>query len=466
MSTGLTRCALGGVVQATDGKCATEPRTGPNTSWQSGKRAGEGGKVGRCLRIGTVNVGSMRKRGGEVVDMAARRQLDFCCLQETRWKEEGARVFGSEEARYKFFWIGCKEGDAGVGILVAEKWIDKVIEVKWVNERIILVRIVVGKCVVNLVSAYAPQVGRRKEEKEEFFALLGKVVMSIDPIEKLVLCGDMNGHVGARVDGYEEVHGGNGYGTRNVEGEMLLEFADAMELAVANTWFQKEDTKKVTYESGGSKTVVDYILIKRSDRRLLSDVKVIGSEACITQHKLLVCKMELQEHVKRRREVFVSKCRIWKLKEAERQSNFYDKVRARAVDRTVGDVEDMWNGLKDCLLEVSDVVCGRTKRHSRHKVTWWWNDDIAEAVKKKRELFNIWHKSKLEEDRVPYKLAKRNVARMIFQAQKVVWNDFGARLEEEDGKGNLFRLAKQMVRTNMDVVGGACVKDKEEKIVC
>ena len=91
-----------------------------------------------------------------------------------------------------------------------------------------------------------------------------------------------------------------------------------MGLAVANTWLQKEDTKKVTYESRGSKTVAAYILIKRSDRRPLSDVKVIGSEACITQHKLLVCKMELQEHVKRRIEVFVSKCRIWKLKEAER----------------------------------------------------------------------------------------------------------------------------------------------------
>ena len=54
---------------------------------------------------------------------------------------------------------------------------------------------------------------------------------------------------------------------------------------------------------------------------------------------------------------------------------------------------------------------------------------------------------------------------MIFQAQEVVWNDFGARLVEEDGKGNLFRLAKQMVRTNMDVADGTCVKDKEGIVV-
>ena len=44
------------------------------------------------LRIGTVNIGTLRGRNGEVVEMVGRRRLDFCCLQETRWKGEGARI--------------------------------------------------------------------------------------------------------------------------------------------------------------------------------------------------------------------------------------------------------------------------------------------------------------------------------------------------------------------------------------
>jgi len=55
----------------------------------------------------------------------------------------------------------------------------------------------------------------------------------------------MNGQVGARKDGFEGVHGGYGYGDRNEEGEMLLEFADAMKLVVANTRFQKVDHRLV-----------------------------------------------------------------------------------------------------------------------------------------------------------------------------------------------------------------------------
>src|SRR5213080_3329977 len=66
------------------------------------------------LRVGMANVGTMRGRSGEVVDMAARRRLDFCCLQETRWRGGSARVMGGEGARYKFFWSGPEEGCLGL----------------------------------------------------------------------------------------------------------------------------------------------------------------------------------------------------------------------------------------------------------------------------------------------------------------------------------------------------------------
>ena len=48
----------------------------------------------------------------------------------------------------------------------AEKWIEKVIEVKRISERIMVLRVSVGKSVLNIVSVYAPQVGRSTDEKE------------------------------------------------------------------------------------------------------------------------------------------------------------------------------------------------------------------------------------------------------------------------------------------------------------
>ena len=77
---------------------------------------------GLRLRIGTANVGTMSRRSTEVAEMLARRRLDFCCVQETRWKGGGARKIEGEGFCYKFYWIGCEEGVSGVGVLVAERY--------------------------------------------------------------------------------------------------------------------------------------------------------------------------------------------------------------------------------------------------------------------------------------------------------------------------------------------------------
>ena len=69
-------------------------------------------------------------------------------------------------------------------------------------------------------------------DKEEFLLALSKVVDDIGQEELVVIGGDMNGHAGAKADCYEGVHG---KGERNTEGEMLLEFADAMKLVILNT---------------------------------------------------------------------------------------------------------------------------------------------------------------------------------------------------------------------------------------
>ena len=73
-------------------------------------------------------------------EMVARQRLDFCCIQESRWKGEGARVLGSESMKCKFFWKGCDSGYGGVGVIVSERWISQVIEVRRVSERIIVLR--------------------------------------------------------------------------------------------------------------------------------------------------------------------------------------------------------------------------------------------------------------------------------------------------------------------------------------
>jgi exonuclease III len=82
--------------------------------------------------------------------------LDFCCVQETRYKGKGAKWLKSDGVQCKFIWSGCDDaGMAGVGVLVAEKWVEYVREVRYVNERLMIIRVTVGKQVLNLICVYA-----------------------------------------------------------------------------------------------------------------------------------------------------------------------------------------------------------------------------------------------------------------------------------------------------------------------
>ena len=59
------------------------------------------------FRVGTVNVGSMMKRSGEVSDMLCWRKVDVYGLQEVRFKNEGVKFLqGGQKMRYKMFWKG------------------------------------------------------------------------------------------------------------------------------------------------------------------------------------------------------------------------------------------------------------------------------------------------------------------------------------------------------------------------
>ena len=121
--------------------------------------------------------------------------------------------------KYKLFWKGCSEGVGGVGVIVSEEFIDKVVEVTRVSERLMMVKLIWESTFMNVVAAYAPQTGRSQEQKDNFWEAVWKLIEGIKETERIMLGGDLNGHVGKESDGYEGVHDGQGYGVRNAEGE-------------------------------------------------------------------------------------------------------------------------------------------------------------------------------------------------------------------------------------------------------
>jgi hypothetical protein len=145
------------------------------------------------------------------------------------------------------------------------------------GDRIILVKLLVGDLVFNVISAYASQIGLNESIKRQFWEQLDALVSSVPIYEKLFIGGDLNGHVCSTSVGFDGVHGGFGYGSRN-QGEGILNFALAYDLFVTNTLFRKRVSHLVTFSSGQHCSQIDFILARREDRHACLDCKVIPGE--------------------------------------------------------------------------------------------------------------------------------------------------------------------------------------------
>ena len=68
---------------------------------------------------------------------------------------------------------------------------------------------------------------------------------------------------------------------------------DAVDMVVCNTFFKKEDSKLITYQTGDNRSMIDYLMVRKTDRCLVKDVKVISSEECVPQHRMVIGRLVL-----------------------------------------------------------------------------------------------------------------------------------------------------------------------------
>jgi len=48
--------------------------------------------------------------------------------------------------------------------------------------------------------------------------------------------------------------------------------------------------------------------------------------------------------------------------------------------------------MKGIVMDSTQDICGMTKGLCRHKETWWWNEEVAEAVREKKIKYGKWKK--------------------------------------------------------------------------
>ncbi|KAK3548972.1 hypothetical protein QTP70_022655 [Hemibagrus guttatus] len=401
-----------------------------------------------------------RRKGRDQADMMERRKLDILCVQETRWKGSKAHSIG---AGFKLFYYGVDSKRNGVGVVLKEKFVRNVLEVKRLSDRVMSLKLEIEGVMLNVVSGYAPQIGCELEEKERFWSELDEVIESIPTGERVAIGADFNGHVGEGNTGDEEVIGKFGVKERNLEGQMVVDFAKRMDMAVVNTYFQKREEHRVTYKSGGRRTQVDYILCRRGNLKEISDCKVVVGESVARQHRMVVCRMTLMV-CKMKRSKIEKKTKWWKLKKEECCEEFRQKLRQALGGQVV--LPDDWETTAEVIRETGRKVLGVSSgRRKEDKETWWWNEEVQDSIQRKRLAKKKWDMDRTEENRKEYKELQRRVKREVSKAKQKAYDKLYTRLDTREGEKDLYRLARQRDQDGKDVQQVRVIKDRDGRVL-
>ena len=104
--------------------------------------------------------------------------------------------------------------------------------------------------------------------------------------------------------------------------------------------------------------------------------------------------IKIKKQYRARKEKINPRTKWWKLK-GEKLELFKNKILKEAPWNIEDETNTMWNKMAACIRGVSKEILGESKgRGPQFKETWWWNEEVQNVVKNKRECFKTWQQTR------------------------------------------------------------------------
>ena len=407
----------------------------------------EHGTRKHIVRLGTINLSTLKEKEEEIVMMMKERNIDILGLCETRLPGEGTKLLHDD---YQLFYSGGRNTKHGVGVIVSDKLARKIGHVYYKSERIISFSLKIGTQKISFIQVYAPQQGRPQEEKDEFYIKLQETKESVPYTENIIIMGDLNGHVGIDRAGIENILGAFSIGDRNREGESIIDFCLQNQMSIMNTFYTHQESQKWTWYRWNSmrgqytdKSMIDLALT--NNKNLFRDVKSVPSVSLDSDHRLLLIKLKLSKPKQIKAERRTRFC-LENLQDPEYQERYKTEIRNKwHTQAEAYSSNEKWlgiqNGLKDT---ATNIIETKTVGNKLKKQTPWWNDEMKECVKKKMRLFRKWMKTRRIEDHENYKEASRQTEIRKRLSKEQSWKNIGEDLRNDLGgtKKLIYKIAK------------------------
>ena len=303
---------------------------------------------------------------------------------------------------------------AGVGLLLHKRFQQNIDQIDYINEKLLRVTLKHDNGYIQIISAYAPDISKPKEERRSFYEELQSIVDLIPSHHRIILMGDLNARVGNEIiNGVKQRFNEH---TSNDNGDLLTDFCAQNNFRINNTYFDHNLKYKYTFmNSLGQQSVIDYIITNRLFLPTeILDVRTLNSANIGSDHALLLCKVRTHFQIKRKETSEpIEKLNIESLSYESTRELYCKRLQGKIDQNPVleeDNVETGWNKLKVNIMKAVDEAIGRRKirntSRGRNK-TPWLTDEFKEITKEKKEAFLCYKSSKTTEDRRKY-IEKRN----------------------------------------------------------
>ena len=301
----------------------------------------------------------------------------------------------------------------------------------------------------HIISCYAPQTGCPQDEKETFWEHMDSEMQTVTRSERVVVAGDLNGHVGIDKTGYNNVHGGHGLDVDNEDGIQVLDFATAYNMRIINIIYHL-----VTYNSGGRESQIDYSRLRTEYAKECTNCKVLPQETGTTQHRVVVAELEVKA-TRRRRAEGRKQIRWWKLKDEKVKGDFMKcvvDILSNGIEVMKTNVDEWWEETARQIRTYGEEICGRSSGKKNPGLErWWWNEETEKAVKEKKDRLKTWKRTSAESDRKEYKLAKATAKKVVARVKAEAIDGLYDNMETGEGQKDVYRIAAARDREGKDI---------------
>lgn len=383
--------------------------------------------------------------------------IQIMCISETKWRGLGEHT--SSTGKTCMLYSGEDEHQTGpriggVGIMLTTGAKHSLISWAPISKRLISARFRSRVRNITIIHCYAPTEDAEEEAKLNFYTQLSNAYDSAPKADIKIVIGDLNAKVGTENVGLERVMGRHGMGTRNNNGEMLVDFCNERQLTIGGTLFPHKTCHKVTWVSpnGQVQNQIDHCIIQQRWRKSLCDVRNRRSADIGSDHHLVVASLQLRTAAVQRRllnQTRIPKFDVNGLKDPSTCRNFVNKLRDRtATSNNLISINDRWDHIKKAFI---DTGLENVPSAMRRRGDQWMSQASWDLIDRRKQLKNNinhqQHQHQRDILRTQYQEAHKLTQRSVRRDRRKHMEDLAKKAETAAARNDaaeLYKITRQI----------------------